>query len=95
MNWFTGSVMFVLIWWTALFGVLPFVSRPDADPDSVSGVRGAQKGSFVLRTIILTTIVTAALWLACLALLSSDLLSFRHGWFAMHGDCASDSRFCT
>ena len=23
MNWFTGVVLFIMIWWTALFAVLP------------------------------------------------------------------------
>ncbi len=95
MGWFTGSVLFVLIWWTALFGVLPFVARPSADPDPVSGVRGTQRGPFMRRTILLTTVVTTSLWLICLALVSSDVLSFRHGVLSVHGTCASDVRFCS
>ena len=95
MVWFTGSVLFVLIWWTALFGVLPFVSRPNADADQVSGVRGAQTGPFMLRAVVLTTIVSASVWLACWGLLNSGWLSFRHGLLSVHGNCASDVRFCS
>ena len=95
MGWFTGSVLFVLIWWTALFGVLPFLSRPDANPDPVSGVRGTQRGPFVARAVVLTTLVTASLWFAAFELVSSDWLSFRHGLLAVHGQCATDVRFCS
>ena len=40
MNWFTGVVLYVLIWWTALFAVLPFGTRPVADADPPTGWRG-------------------------------------------------------
>ena len=28
MGWFTGCVLYLLIWWTVLFAVLPFGVRP-------------------------------------------------------------------
>ena len=87
--------MLALIWWTALFAVLPFLSRPDADPDPVSGMRGVQNGPFVARAIVLTTVVSASLWLASLVLINNDWLSFRHGILAVHGNCATDVRFCS
>ena len=34
MNWFTGIVLYVLIWWTVLFAVLPLGTQPVADADS-------------------------------------------------------------
>lgn len=41
MNWFTGCVLFVIIWWTALFAVLPIGTRPVEEADASSGWRGA------------------------------------------------------
>ena len=41
MNWFTGLVVYVLIWWTVLFAVLPISTRPVDDADERSGWRGA------------------------------------------------------
>ena len=49
MNWFTGVVLYVLIWWTALFAVLPFGTRPVADPDGATGWRGAPERPYMLR----------------------------------------------
>ncbi len=95
MGWFTGVVLFVLTWWTVLFAVLPFVARLNPDPDPVSGVRGAHTGPLMWRMLIATTAVTIVIWLLCDGLLSSSLLSFRHGTLAMHGRCAKDVRFCS
>ena len=33
--------MFIMIWWTALFAVLPFGTKPVVKADTVSGWRGA------------------------------------------------------
>jgi predicted secreted protein len=82
MNWFTGIVLYVLIWWTALFAVLPFGTRPVEDPDSQSGWRGAPERPLMRRKLIATTLVAAVIWLGCYALIRSDLISFRHGLFA-------------
>ena len=32
MNWFTGVVLYVLIWWTMLFAVLPSGRVPGPNP---------------------------------------------------------------
>ena len=82
MNWFTGIVVYILIWWTALFAVLPIGTRPVEHADDLSGWRGAPERPRMLRKMMITTIVAALLWLACDALISSDLISFRHGFFA-------------
>jgi predicted secreted protein len=82
MNWFTGVVLFILIWWTALFAVLPFGTRPVERPDEVTGWRGAPERPMMWRKVIVTTILAVIIWCGCYALISSDLISFRHGFFA-------------
>ncbi|MBS0643144.1 MAG: DUF1467 family protein [Acetobacteraceae bacterium] len=86
MNWFTGVVLFVIIWWTALFAVLPLGTHPVQDPDNVSGWRGAPENPRLVRKVIVTTIVTAIIWLGVFAVVKSDYLSFRHGWLAIQQD---------
>jgi predicted secreted protein len=83
MDWFTGAVLYVLIWWTALFAVLPFGIRPQQAPDRHSGWRGAPEHPRLLRTVVATTVVAGVLWLGAFWLVSSPYLSFRHGWLAM------------
>ena len=47
MNWFTGIVLFVIIWWTALFAVLPIGTKPVVQPDAASGWRGAPRAAAI------------------------------------------------
>lgn len=86
MNWFTGIVLFVMIWWTALFAVLPIGTKPMAQPDDKSGWRGAPERPNILRKVIVTTIVASVLWTGSYLLIRSDYISFRHGFFAEPDD---------
>jgi predicted secreted protein len=82
-TWFTAVVLYILIWWIALFAVLPFGTQPVADPDATTGWRGAPAHARMGRKVIATTIVAIVIWLACYALIVSDLISFRSGWLAL------------
>jgi len=82
-TWFTGVVLYVLIWWTALFAVLPFGTRPVADPDAATGWRGAPERPLMLRKVIATTLLAGVIWAGCYLLITSNWLSFRSGWLAL------------
>jgi predicted secreted protein len=86
MNWFTGVVLFVCLWWIALFAVLPIGTRPVVRPDDKSGWRGAPEQPRILRKVVITTIVTIFLWTGSYLLIRSDYVSFRHGFFAETDD---------
>jgi len=86
MNWFTGVVLYVLIWWTALFAVLPIGTRPVEDADEATGWRGAPQKPQLLRKVVITTIVAAVVWVGAWLLITSPYVSFRHGWFAAPQD---------
>jgi predicted secreted protein len=82
MNWFTGCVLYALIWWTVLFAVLPFGTHPVPEADKHTGWRGAPEHPHLLRKAIATTIVAAIIWFGAYLLITSPWLSFRHGWLA-------------
>lgn len=86
MGWFTGIILFVLIWWTALFAVLPLGQRPQSEADPISGFRGLPMAPRIGRVMIITTLVSVVLWLGCHLLITSSWLSFRHGVLAFHPD---------
>jgi len=86
MNWFTGVVLYVLIWWTVLFAVLPLGTRPVEDPDDATGWRGAPERPQLLRKVLITTAIAAVVWLCAWLLITSPYISFRHGWFAAPKD---------
>jgi len=79
MNLFTSVVLFVLIWWTVLFAVLPLGTRPLAEPDSVTGWRGAPEKPQLLRKVLITTVASAMIWGFAIGIIESNWLSFRHG----------------
>jgi predicted secreted protein len=86
MNWFTGVVVYVLIWWTVLFAVLPIGTRPVEDADERSGWRGAPQHPRLLRKVIVTTLIAGVVWFGAWLLITSDYISFRHGWFTAPND---------
>ena len=88
MDWFTGVVLFVLIWWIVIFAVLPFGTRPVDVDQEAGGWRGAPERPMLARKVVMTTVITAVLWAGAMAIIHSDWLSFRHGWLAMHSDGA-------
>ncbi len=86
MNWVSGIVLFIIIWWTALFAVLPIGTRPVQQPDETSGWRGAPEKPRLLMKVIVTTIVAIVIWGGVYAFVRSDVISFRHGMFSDPGD---------
>jgi len=86
MGWFTAGVLYVLIWWTVLFAVLPMGTQPAEAPDPLSGWRGAPERPRLLRKLLITTGIAALLWGISIAIIESGWLSFRHGLLGMPND---------
>lgn len=76
MGWATGIMVYLVIWWIALFMVLPLGVRRVENPGRGQDV-GAPERPELLRKAIITTIVAAVLWLAFYGFYQLDLLSFR------------------
>ena len=76
MNWFTGILVFVIIWWIVIFMVLPWGVRPSEDPE-VGHATGAPDNPRLLHKALATTAITIVLWLITYWIVSSDLISFR------------------
>ena len=76
MNWVTGLLVFVLIWWLVLFMVLPFGAHPQDDPVPGTVASAPDKPRLVIKFLITTGIalvITAAIaWV-----IASGLISFR------------------
>lgn len=76
MGWATGIMVYLVIWWIALFMVLPLGVRRVENPGR-GQEQGAPEKPEMLRKAIITTIVAAVLWLAFYGFHQLDLLSFR------------------
>jgi predicted secreted protein len=83
MGWFLGFVVFTLIWWTTLFCVLPLGVQPREGSLDEGGWRGAPSQPRMLRKIVITTLLSAAIFGAVYALVESNLVSFRDPWLSI------------
>jgi predicted secreted protein len=83
MNPITGVAMYIIIWWTLLFAVLPFGTKPVADADEKTGWRGAPERPRIILKMLITTVLSALVWVACYIVITGPWLSFRTGWLAM------------
>ena len=76
MNWATGVMVYLVIWWTILFAVLPLGVRRVENPGK-GEERGAPERPQLARKAIITSIVAAVLWLGFYFLHRADVFSFR------------------
>jgi predicted secreted protein len=76
MGWVTGIVVYVLTWWITLFAVLPLWVTP-AERDDPGHAAGAPQRPRMLLKVVVTTVVSALIWLGIYALVSSPWFSFR------------------
>ena len=69
--------IYFVVWWISLFAVLPWGTRPVAEPDSLTGWRGAPANLAMRRKIIATSIVAAIITAAIYATFYFDLLGLE------------------
>jgi len=72
MSWATGLMVYLVIWWTVLFAVLPLGVRKLKNPGK-GEERGAPERPDLVRKAIITSIVAAVLWIAFYFLHQSDI----------------------
>jgi len=75
MDWLSGIFVFLVIWWTALFTVLPlWVKRNDG---SIEGADpGAPQNPHLWRKALTTTLVSAVIWIIIYVLIEMEIISF-------------------
>jgi predicted secreted protein len=84
MTVFTGVILYLLIWWLALFCVLPIGTRPEAQGKlEEGGWRGAPQKHLMGWKLLGTTALAGVIWVVVYLLIESELLSFRTGIFAV------------
>ena len=76
MSWATGVMVYLVIWWTILFTVLPLGVRRVQNPGRGQDP-GAPERPQLLRKAIITSLVAAVLWLGFYFLHRADVFSFR------------------
>lgn len=69
MGWISGIVVYLLIWWTSLFAVLPFGLKRDET--------GKPENLRIGRKVLVTSLVSLVIWLIVYFLIRADIISFR------------------
>ena len=80
MNIGGAIVIFVIVWWTVFFAVLPFGvrSRWEADDDTVKGADpGAPVKPDLKRKALWTTVISIVLSAIIIAIILSGVINFR------------------
>ena len=69
MSLVSGIAVYIMIWWMVLFTVLPIGTSPEPESDpQTGGWRGLPRRPRMLRKMIITSLVSAVIWLGVHAL---------------------------
>lgn len=80
MGWFSGPLVFVILWWLVFFMSLPIGARSyheAGEKTEVGNVESAPMKPRVLLKAGISTLIAAVLWLVAFFLIDSGLVSFR------------------
>ncbi len=80
MSWVSGVVLYAILWCVVLFAVLPWGVRA-ADPADPGYASGAPANPQLPKKLLVTSMITAALWLLIFLVVEADVISFRE-WAA-------------
>jgi predicted secreted protein len=73
----TGIMVYLVIWWTILFAVLPLGVRRVGNPGPGQD-HGSPERPEILRKVVITSLVAAVLWGGFYILHQADIFDFRH-----------------
>lgn len=76
MNWFTGILLYVIIWWVLLFMVLPWGARPPEKPEE-GHAESAPEKPMLWRKAAVTTVLAAIVWIGVYYLIQNEVIQFR------------------
>lgn len=80
MTWFSGAVVFVILWWLVFFMTLPFGVRPPHEVGEEPGEGHAPSAPVRPRLWLkagVTTVIAVVLWSLAYWVIASDMISFR------------------
>jgi predicted secreted protein len=76
MNWFTGVMVYVILWWLVFFTALPFGARPPAQVETGHDVGAPEKPRLWLKALV-SSVVAGLLLAIVYYVIEADLISFR------------------
>ncbi len=80
MGFVSGIIVFVMIWWTVIFCILPIgVSRTQEEPTEKGEyiAPGAPKNVNMKHKVVITTAIAFLIWCVIAFIMHLDVISFR------------------
>ncbi len=78
MNWFTGLMVYIVVWWMVFFTVLPWGNRPPEEVAEGHAESAPEKPRLWLKAAI-TTVLASAVWGVIYWVIASGMISLREG----------------
>jgi predicted secreted protein len=75
-NWFTGILVFVIVWWMVLFTVLPWGNRPPEEIGEGHADSAPEKPRLWIKALV-TTLIAGVIWAAIYWVIASGMFTFR------------------
>ena len=76
MNWFSGILVYIVIWWLVIFMVLPFgvkrTENVEAGHDS-----GAPQQAHMWKKVLATSVISGILWVVAWFVITSGMIEVR------------------
>lgn len=76
MNWFTGMMVYVILWWLVFFTALPFGARPPEKVETGHDVGAPEQPRLWMKAMI-TSLIAGVLFAIVYYVIEADLISFR------------------
>ena len=76
MDWVSGLVVYILLWWWVFFMALPVGNRPPADVGDGHAASAPAKPRLLIKAGA-TTLIAAVLWGGVYLVIDSGVISFR------------------
>lgn len=75
MNLFTSIIVFLMVFWTALFLVLPWGIQPD-DNKEAGNMGGAPKHARMKKKFLITFVLSVVIWCVIYVLIDMEVIDF-------------------
>ena len=72
----TGILLYVMIWWTVLFTILPWKAAPSRDP-LPGQFPECPDNPRILTKFFITTVISLVVWIALYWVIQAEWISFR------------------
>ena len=75
MDWFTGVIVYLMVWWLTLFTVLPWGNDPEDAPEAGNAPSAPAMPRLKLKFLI-TSGIAAIVWLVVYMLIEIKVIDF-------------------